>query len=77
MYPCLVLSAGPYPNSALSAGQLAIMAVVPVLALAVWLSIVFAAARKPRHRGAAGAGPPQQQPRAQEPGHGQPGRKAA
>jgi uncharacterized membrane protein len=66
MYPYLVLSAGPYPNSALAAGQLAIMAVVPVLSLTVWLIVVFAAARKPRHPDAAETMPLPQQPRAQE-----------
>ena len=39
-----------YPNSALSAGQLAIIAVVPVLCLAFWLIGVFVAAREPRRR---------------------------
>jgi len=38
----------PYPNSALSAWQLAIMAVVAVTALAGWLTAVFLAAREPR-----------------------------
>jgi len=51
MYP--VLSVGPYPNSALSAGQLAMVAVVVVLSLAAWLILVFAADRQPRHRAAA------------------------
>lgn len=77
MYPYLVLSAGLYPNSALSAGQLAIMAVVPALALAAWLIIVFAAAREPRRRGAGGTAFLPQQPRAQEREREQPGRKAA
>jgi hypothetical protein len=51
-----------YPNSALSAGQLAIIAVVAVLCLAIWIGAVFVAAREPRHResGAATASPPQQ-----------------
>ncbi len=40
-----------YPNPALSAGQLALIAVVAVLALAVWLTGVYVAAREPRHRG--------------------------
>ena len=39
-----------YPNSALSAGQLALIAVVPVLCLAIWLIGVFVAARDPRRR---------------------------
>lgn len=76
MYPYLVLSAGLYPNSALSAGQLAIMAVIPVLSLAVWLTIVFAAARKPRHRGA-GTTPLPQPRRAQEIERQHRGQKAA
>ena len=36
------------PNSALSAWQLAVMAAVPVAALAVWLTAIFLAAREPR-----------------------------
>ena len=48
-----------YPDSALSAGQLAIMAVVVVLSLAAWLIAVFLAARQPRGTSAAvNAGPP-------------------
>jgi hypothetical protein len=39
-----------YPNSALSAWQLAIIAVVAVTALAVWLTAVYLAAREPRSR---------------------------
>ena len=46
-----------YPNSALSAWQLAIVAVVPVTALAVWLIAIFLAARGPRRDRAAAAGP--------------------
>jgi hypothetical protein len=38
-----------YPDSALSAGQLAIMAVVVVVSLAAWLTLVFLAARQARH----------------------------
>jgi predicted permease len=37
-----------YPNSALSAGQLAIIAVVAVLTLAIWIGGVFVVAREPR-----------------------------
>jgi hypothetical protein len=44
-----------YPNSALSAGQLAIIAIVPVLFLAAWLIGVFVAVRDPR-RHETGAG---------------------
>jgi len=73
----LLLSVSPYPNSALSAGELAIMAVVPVLALAAWLILVFAADRQPWHRTAAGATPLPRQPRAQEQEPEQPERKAA
>ena len=39
-----------YPNPALSAVQLAVIAVVPVLCLAIWLVGVFVAARDPRRR---------------------------
>jgi len=42
-----------YPDSALSAGQLAIMAVVVTAALAAWLIAVFLAARQPRDTSAA------------------------
>ena len=76
MYPYLALSVGPYPNSALSAGQLALIAIVPVLALAAWLILVFVADR-PRHRRAAGTGSLPQQPGAQEQEREQPERKAA
>lgn len=38
------------PNSALSAWQLAVMAAVPVAALAVWLTAIFLAARQPSGR---------------------------
>ena len=50
-----------YPNSALSAGQMALVAVVAVVCLAIWLVGVFVAARPPRHRetGAQTASPPQ------------------
>ena len=39
-----------YPNSALSAGQLALIAVVAVVCLAIWIGGVFMAAREPKHR---------------------------
>jgi hypothetical protein len=39
-----------YPNPALSAGQLAIIAAVALLTLAIWIGSVFAAARAPRYR---------------------------
>ena len=73
----LLLSVSPYPNSALSAGQLAIIAVVPVLALAAWLILVFAADRQPRHPTAAGATPLPQRPRAHQREREHPERKAA
>jgi hypothetical protein len=76
MYPYLA-SVSPYPNSALSAGQLAIIAIVPVLLLAAWLIFVFVADREPRHRGAAGTTSLTQQPRAQGQEREQPERKAA
>jgi hypothetical protein len=46
------------PNSALSAWQLAIMAVVPVAALVAWLGAIFLAAREPRGRAQASAASP-------------------
>ena len=77
MYPYLLLSVSPYPNSALSAWQLALIAVIPVLALAAWLILVFAADRQPRHGGTAGiTSLPQQRP-AQEHKREQPEHKAA
>ena len=42
-----------YPDSALSAGQFAFMAVVIVVSLAAWLIVVFLAARQPRGTSAA------------------------
>jgi hypothetical protein len=76
MYPYVALSVSPYPNSALSAGQLAIIAIVPVLTLAAWLILVFAADRQRRHRGTAATTTLlPQQPRAQQ--QEQPERKAA
>jgi hypothetical protein len=49
-----------YPNSVLSAGQLALIAVVAVLCLTIWLISVFVAAREPRRdRGAGQAALPQ------------------
>ena len=84
MFPYLLLAVSPYPNSALSAGPLAIIAVIPVLTLAAWLILVFAADRQPRHHGATGVTTlPQQrpaeeqQPPAEEHRHEQPERKAA
>jgi hypothetical protein len=77
MYSSLLLSVSPYPNSALSAGQLAIIAVVPVLALCAWLILVFAADRQPRHGTAAGTTSLPQRPGAQEHELEQPERKAA
>ncbi len=43
-----------YPNSALSAGELAAIAVVVVGCLAIWLASVFIAAREPRRSRSAG-----------------------
>jgi hypothetical protein len=43
------------PTSVLSAWQLAIMAVVPVAALAAWLTAIFLAVRDPRGRAQASA----------------------
>ena len=77
MYPYLALSIGPYPNSALSAGQLAIIAVVPVLSLAAWLIVMFVADREPLHSDAAGTTSSQPQPHAPEREREQPERKAA
>ena len=77
MYLYPVLSVSPYPNSAISAGELAIIAVVPVLALGVWLIMVFVAAREPRRHDIAGIRPLPQQPRAEEQQRGGPERKAA
>jgi hypothetical protein len=63
-----------YPNSALSAGQLAIIAVVAALCLAFWIGSVFVAARPPRRRAsAAGTVSLPQHPSAAD----EPGRKAA
>lgn len=77
MYPYLVLAVSPYPNSAVSAGELALIAVVPVLALAAWLILVFIAARQPQHRGAAVTTLPPRQPRVQEQDREEPESKAA
>jgi hypothetical protein len=46
------------PNSALSAWQLAIMAVVPVAALAAWLTAILLAAKEPRGRAQAAMASP-------------------
>ena len=43
------------PDSVLSAWQLAVMAAVPVAALAIWLTAIFLAAREPRGRAQAAA----------------------
>lgn len=58
-----------YPNPALSAGQLALIAIVPVLCLAAWLIGVFVAARDPRRReiSAGTLSPPQQSASTEEP----------
>jgi hypothetical protein len=49
-----------YPDSALSAVQLAVMAVVVVVSLAAWLIAVFVAARQPRGTSAAVSGGPRE-----------------
>ena len=77
MYSYLLLSVSPYPNSALSAGELALIAVIPVLALAAWLILVFAADRQPRHPGAAGTTSLPQRPPVLEHEYEEPERKAA
>jgi hypothetical protein len=48
-----------HPNTALSAWQLAIIAVVTVTCLSAWLIAIFLAGRDPRHDRAAGASPPE------------------
>ncbi len=54
-----------YPNPALSAGQLALIAVVAVTCLAIWIGSVFIAAREPRRReSGAGTEPLPQHPAA-------------
>jgi hypothetical protein len=51
-----------YPNNALSAWQLAIMAVVVVASLAAWLTLVLLADRQPRGTSAAvNARPPEEE----------------
>ena len=77
MYLYPALSVSPYPDSAVSGWELALIAVVPVLALAAWLILVFVAARAPRRHGAATVTPLPQQPRAPEQQREVPGRKAA
>jgi hypothetical protein len=54
MHPYLAFSVGPDPNSALSAGQLALIAVISVLLLFASIIAPFVVAREPRHYGAAG-----------------------
>jgi hypothetical protein len=89
MYPQLMLSVSPYPNSSLSAGELAIIAIVPVLMMTIWLFSIFLAAGEPRwlysvflgargrrHRGAA-ATTSQQLPRGQKQEREEPEHKAA
>jgi ABC-type uncharacterized transport system permease subunit len=45
-----------YPNPALPAWELAIMAIVPVMALAAWLATIYLAARDTRGHKQAAAG---------------------
>jgi hypothetical protein len=58
-----------YPNPALSAGQFVLIAVVPVVCLAIWLIGVFVAARDPRRRqsGAGTASLPERPASTEEP----------
>jgi hypothetical protein len=70
-----------YPDSVLSAAQLAVMAVVAVVSLAAWLILVFLAARQPRSTSAAvNAGPREEETAAtvtQLPSDARPAGKAA
>jgi hypothetical protein len=61
------------PNSALTAGQLALIAVVAVVCLAIWIGGVFVAAREPPRDSGAGAASLPQHPAATE----EPQRRAA
>lgn len=65
-----------YPNSALSAGQLAAIAVVAIVCLAIWISAVFIAAREPRRDIGAGTAASPRQP-AETAETAEPQRKAA
>ena len=47
-----------YPNSALSAWQLAIMAVVVMVTMVAWLGAIYLAAREPARHHQAAAGSP-------------------
>ncbi len=49
------------PNSALSAGQLAVMAMVVTASLAAWLIAVFLAARQPHGTSAAASAGPREE----------------
>jgi hypothetical protein len=53
-----------YPNSALSAGQLALIAVVATVCLAIWIGSVFIAGREPRRESGAGTASLPQHPAA-------------
>jgi len=70
-----------YPSSALSAWQLAIMALVVVTSLAAWLILVFLAARQPRSTSAAASAAPREDETAatvtQRPSAARPAGKAA
>ena len=65
-----------YPNSAISAGEMAIMAVVVVACLAIWIASVFIASRPPR-RDRAVATSVGQRPAVTDVGTQAPERKAA
>jgi hypothetical protein len=62
-----------YPNSALSAGQQALIAVVAAVCLAIWIGGVFVAAREPRRESSAGTASLPQHPAVTD----EPQRKAA
>jgi hypothetical protein len=62
-----------YPNSALSVGQLALIAVVAIVCLAIWISGVFIAAREPHRASSAGTASLPQNPAAPD----EPQRQAA
>ena len=62
-----------YPNSDLSAGTLAIIAVVAVACLVIWIGGVFVAAREPPRDSGTGAASLPQHPAATE----EPQRRAA
>jgi len=66
-----------YPNSNISAGEMAIIAVVVALCLAAWIGSVFIAARQPRRQQNAAAAPLGQAPASTGPAAEAPERRAA